>query len=73
MSEKAKGFLHGFDLFSYQPVFRIRGQSEVSSLCGGATSLLVMGFFVYLFVVEMIGIISLDKISASSTTLVTNT
>lgn len=62
MCEKTKKFFYGFDLFGYVPSMRLRGQSDISSVCGGVTSMLVMGFFVYLFVVDMIDLANYGKI-----------
>ena len=65
MSQGARKFFSSFDLFSCIPSLRIRGQSELSSICGGVVSLLVMGFFIYVFVVDMVDMFNYGKIEAT--------
>lgn len=47
--QKIKEILKQFDLFSAQPTLRARSEPEVVNACGGVLSLLVLGFFTYLF------------------------
>ena len=65
MPNKVKKFFHGFDLFSCIPSLRARGESDVSSLCGGITSLILMLFFIYIFVMDMITMSQLGHISTT--------
>lgn len=65
MSKTIKKFFHGFDLFSCIPSLRARGESDVSSLCGGITSLLLMIFFIYIFVMDMITLSNLGHIQTT--------
>ena len=68
--EKVKRFFYGFDLFSCIPSMRARGQSDVSSVCGGVTSLIVMIFFIYIFIADMIDLGNLGQISSTYKTTV---
>ena len=53
-----------FDSFSATASFRVNGEPDVLSFCGGIVSLIVLGFFFYLFVVDMVQIFSYQKITA---------
>lgn len=55
-------FIHNFDFFRAVAGFRVRGEPEVLSICGGIVSLLLLGFFLYVFLEDAIKIISYEKI-----------
>ena len=57
-----KQFFYGFDRFYYTPSLRIRGNSDVSSVCGGVTSMLIMIFFIIIFIFDMIDLANLGQI-----------
>lgn len=44
-----KKLLTQFDLFSSAPILRAEGESAVMNLCGGIFSILIFGFFTYIF------------------------
>ena len=69
-ADKLKRFFYGFDLFSCVPSLRARGESDVSSICGGATSLILMILFIYIFIADMINLANLGQISSTYKTTV---
>ena len=44
-----KKFIWNYDFFAAVPGFRMHGEPEVNSICGGILSLLLLGFFFYVF------------------------
>ena len=62
MGNKIKEFFLGFDAFTYPACLRLKGDSNVSSLCGGITCLLIFSFFIYLFIVDMIELVEHEKV-----------
>ena len=57
-----KKFLYNFDLFPAVPGFRVRGEAEVLSICGGIFSLALIAFFFYIFLDGAIKILDFKKI-----------
>jgi hypothetical protein len=55
-------FIYSFDMFAAVPGFRVRGESEVASICGGMVSIILLCFFVYVFVEDSVKIINYQKI-----------
>ena len=62
-----KKFFTQFDMFGSFPTFRMRGDSETMNLCGGISSLLILLFFTYIFIIQTIDIINFEEIQTSTT------
>ena len=62
--------MQGFDFFSSPACLRLKGESDVSSVCGGITSALILIFFFYLFIAEVVDMANFGKIEATETTIV---
>lgn len=59
-----KKFISNFDLFSAIPTLRVKGEPEVTNLCGGIFSICVFGVFVYVFISSIVSTINLERITA---------
>lgn len=56
---KIRQYLSGWDLFTALPTLRAQGESDVANACGGLISLILLGFFVYIFIMNIIATIKL--------------
>ena len=59
-----RNFFTNFDMFGAFPTFRMRGEPETVNLCGGISSLLILLFFVYIFIISALEIVNYRKIEA---------
>ena len=56
-----KKFFVEFDLFSALPTLRSRGETETMNLCGGIVSLLLLSFFIYVFIINLVETLDFKK------------
>ena len=52
-------------MFSAVPSLRARGETETTNTCAGIVSLLFLIFFFYVFIAEMIQMVTYQEINAS--------
>lgn len=55
-------FIYNFDFFAAVPSFRVKGEAEVLSICGGIVSMILIGFFLYVFLEDALKIVNFQKI-----------
>ena len=68
-----RDFFKSYDLFPAVPCFRVKGDSEVLSVCGGVFSLLLLIFFLYVFIQRSLIILNHNDIEYKASSAITQT
>ena len=61
-----KQFIYFFDSFQAPATLRVGGNPETSSLCSGFFSILIIGFFAYIFAIKTHEVLTFQQVSSSS-------
>lgn len=67
MFVRIKEAISKYDLFMASPVLRVKGESGVTNSYGGLFSILLLGFFIYIFLNNIIATINLQTITSTQT------
>ena len=59
-----KKLIYNYDLFANVPSFRARTEASVVSYFGGIFSIILLGFFLYVFLEDSIKILNYKKIKS---------
>lgn len=62
-----KKFFAEFDMFAVAPTLRSNEEPETSSLCSGVTSFLLAMFFSYVFIINVVKVVTYEQIDSIQT------
>jgi hypothetical protein len=59
-----RNFFSSFDMFAASPTLRAKSKSETSNTLGGVISLMILIVFFYVFISEIVQVVSWSKIQS---------